>query len=59
MNVVDKPGVLAKITKVLGENNVSINSMEQTAQDGNADLIFMIHKTPESLVKNQLQKLKK
>ncbi|HHX49303.1 MAG TPA: homoserine dehydrogenase [Clostridiales bacterium] len=59
MNVVDKPGVLAKITKVLGENNVSINSMEQTAQDGNADLIFMIHKTPESLVKKSIAEIKK
>ncbi|MGI6594091.1 MAG: homoserine dehydrogenase [Christensenellales bacterium] len=58
MNVVDKPGVLAKITKVFGENNVSINSMEQTAHGGTASLIFMIHKTPESLMKKSIDQMK-
>lgn len=59
MNVVDKPGVLAKITKVLGENNVSINSMEQIAEAGTASLIFMIHKTRESLLKKSVEEMSK
>lgn len=45
MDVVDKPGVLAKIAEVFGRNLVSINSMvqKQTDKEKSARLIFITH----------------
>ncbi|MFO7928297.1 MAG: homoserine dehydrogenase [Candidatus Humimicrobiaceae bacterium] len=45
MDVVDKPGVLAKIAQVFGDNSVSIKSMiqKQSAREGIARLIFITH----------------
>jgi len=45
MDVVDKPGVLAKIAKVFGDNSVSIQSMIQKQLDvkNTARLIFITH----------------
>ncbi len=45
MDVVDKPGVLAKIAEVFGNNLVSINSMvqKQADKERSARLIFITH----------------
>ncbi len=45
MEVVDRPGVLAKIAEVFGKNSVSINSMvqKQTDKEKSARLIFITH----------------
>ena len=45
MDVADKPGVLAKIAKVFGDNSVSIQSMIQKQRDvkDTARLIFITH----------------
>jgi len=45
MEVVDRPGVLAKIAEVFGENSVSINSMvqKQIDKEKSARLIFITH----------------
>ncbi|MBN2073306.1 MAG: homoserine dehydrogenase [Actinobacteria bacterium] len=45
MDAVDRPGVLAKIAKVFGDNRVSINSMiqKQTDEQGRASLVFITH----------------
>lgn len=45
MDVVDKPGVLARIAEVFGRNLVSINSMiqKQTDKEKSARLIFITH----------------
>ncbi|HEY4695559.1 MAG TPA: homoserine dehydrogenase [Candidatus Hydromicrobium sp.] len=45
MDVVDKPGVLARIAEVFGQNLVSINSMVQKQRDKekSARLIFITH----------------
>ncbi len=51
MQVLDRPGVLAKISKVFAEHNVSISSMHQKALGGKASLIFFIHKNKESSMK--------
>ena len=48
MTVADKSGVLAKIAGVFAKYGVSINSLQQTAEDGKASLLFMIHKTGEN-----------
>lgn len=50
MNVMDKPGVLAKIASSFGKYEVSINSVEQIASEGTANIIFMIHITQESAI---------
>ncbi len=46
MDVLDRPGVLAKIAEVFGKNRVSINSMvqKQTSRGKSARLIFITHK---------------
>ncbi len=45
MDVVDKPGVLAKIARVFGDYSVSIQSMiqKQAEKEGTARLIFITH----------------
>jgi len=45
MDVLDRPGVLARIAKVFGDKSVSIKSMiqKQSAKEGIARLIFITH----------------
>ncbi len=48
MNVFDKPGVLAQIAKVFGNNNVSLASVIQRGPRGeNAELMFLTHLVKE------------
>ena len=51
MTVKDKAGVLAKIAASFGKYGVSINSVQQQADDGKASIIFMIHRTSEAALK--------
>lgn len=55
MNVMDKPGVLAKIAASFGKYEVSINSVEQIASEGTANIIFMIHFTQESAINKAIK----
>ncbi len=48
VEVEDRPGVLAQVAAVLGEQNVSIQSMEQEGLESEARLIFITHKALES-----------
>ncbi len=48
VEVDDRPGVLAQVAAVLGEHNVSIQSMEQEGLESEARLIFITHKALES-----------
>ena len=48
VEVEDQPGVLAQVAAVLGEQNVSIQSMEQEGLESEARLIFITHKALES-----------
>jgi homoserine dehydrogenase len=43
LEVADRPGVLASVARVFGENNVSIRSMEQARIGGLARLMFLTH----------------
>ena len=45
--VIDKPGVLAKIASEFGKNNISLNSVVQRQKNGNntAPLVFITHDT--------------
>lgn len=57
MNVKDEAGVLAKISTAFAKNSVSINTMEQLANDNSADIIFMIHETCENNINKALATL--
>ena len=62
LDVVDRPGVLAKVADVFGRHGVSIRSMEQEASEpGNgseARLIFLTHKARERDVQATLHDLR-
>jgi len=55
-NAYDRPGVLAKICGTLGENNISIASMMQTARSANctAPIVIMTHEALEADVRKAL-----
>ncbi|KMT23153.1 homoserine dehydrogenase [Clostridium cylindrosporum] len=49
LTVEDKPGVLGKITSILGDKNVSLSTVIQKGtKDSSVSLVFMTHKTSES-----------
>ncbi len=53
----DRPGVLAKISGALGENNISIESMMQTARSTNCTvpIVIMTHEALEKDVRKALE----
>ncbi len=58
MEVEDKSGVLAKVATVLGEQDISIETMVQkAAKEGNANLLLSTHIAKEKDIKQALQKL--
>jgi len=61
MDVADRPGVLANIAKVFGDNDVSINSMiqKQIGMDNRAKLIFITHIAANRNLYSSIEKLKK
>lgn len=54
VDVTDRPGVLAEVSKVFGDNRVSIRSMEQEGHAGEARLSFMTHSACEGDVRSTL-----
>ena len=60
MEVDDRSGVLAQITKVLGEFDISIESMLQKAHrvKNRVKLLFTTHKCTEAKIQNAIVKLK-
>ena len=58
LSLVDKPGALAKIASVLGENQVSIDRMRQTAHDGDdAPVLIVTHKVTRTNLNKALSKI--
>jgi homoserine dehydrogenase len=57
IDVTDRPGVLATVTKVFGDHNVSIRSMEQEGFAGEARLLFVTHLAREGDVRDTLAEL--
>lgn len=55
-NVEDKPGVIARIAGELGRNNISIESMVQTARSAqeSVPIVIMTHEAREADVRNAL-----
>ena len=62
MNITDSAGVLAKIARVLGENNISIASAIQKEADtatGTAEIIIMTHLSQEKGFRHAIKELNK
>ncbi len=58
MNVIDRPGVLAGIAGVFGNNSVSIATvLQKTSKQGKAELILITHKVMEQNLRNALSLL--
>jgi homoserine dehydrogenase len=57
MDVVDRPGVLAAVTRVFGEHWVSIQSMEQVGAEHEARLVFVTHLAREADIRSTLSEL--
>jgi homoserine dehydrogenase len=56
LKVADKPGVLAKITTLFGEHNISIETMLQRPVDtGFANLLFATHEAVEHDIQNVME----
>ena len=47
LEVEDRPGVLAKIAEILGENEVSVRSVVQRGRGDDATLIMVMHPVSE------------
>jgi len=61
LNVADRPGVLAQISKVLGDNSISISSVIQKETDLNshtAVIVIMTHPAKEKAVQKALRQLR-
>ena len=57
--LVDKPGVLAQFTKVLGENNISINAVSQKEEEKDVvPVIVITHKARYGDLKNAMKEIK-
>jgi len=58
-NVVDKPGVLANVTGILGKNNISIESVIQKVQDTHSKVpvVIMTYGAKEADLKKALKKI--
>ena len=58
MALTDKPGALAKVATVLGEEGVSIDRMRQYGhEDANAPVLIVTHKTTRDAIDHALKRL--
>jgi len=62
MNVADRPGVLAQISKVLGDHLISISSVIQKESDPaaqTAEIVIMTHPAKEKAVQDALKEMER
>ena len=61
LNVVDKPGVLARIATIFGESNIGISSVIQPEghEGKSVPLIFMLHYATNGAVMKALARIAK
>jgi homoserine dehydrogenase len=62
LNVDDKPGVLAKVSKTLGDHNISISSVIQKTVDDKAqtaEIVIMTHPAKEAEMQQALKELER
>jgi homoserine dehydrogenase len=59
LEVEDKPGVLAKIAEILGDNEVSVRSVVQRGSGDDAQLIMVMHPVSERRFDAALKRIAK
>jgi homoserine dehydrogenase len=59
LEVDDRPGVLAQIAEVLGDNEVSVRSVVQRGMGDEAQLIMVMHQVSEKRFEVALEKIAK
>ena len=59
LEVDDRPGVLAQVAEVLGENEVSVRSVVQRGLGGEAQLIMVMHPVSEKKFGSALERIAK
>ena len=59
LEVADKPGVLAQIAKVLGDNEISVKSVVQRGIGDDARLVMVVHECLESRFSAALEEIAK
>jgi homoserine dehydrogenase len=62
LRVIDKPGVLADISRILAQSDISINAMvqkEPTAEEDNVDIIMLTHLTIEKRINEAIVDIEK
>jgi homoserine dehydrogenase len=57
LDVADRPGVLASVTKVLGEHDVSIKSVVQRGMGEHARLVMVSHPVLDSRLRDAVERL--
>jgi len=57
LEVADQPGVLARISSVLGESGVSILTVLQRGEGESARLVMILHRSPEGKVREAIGRL--
>lgn len=58
LQVIDRPGVFAKVAAVFGEEQVSIASIVQKSRGQVADVVLVTHDSPERAVRRVLDRLR-
>jgi homoserine dehydrogenase len=59
LEVADRPGVLAAVADVLGQNEISVRSVVQRGTGEEASLIMVMHECPESRFYAALEEIAK
>jgi homoserine dehydrogenase len=59
LEVADRPGVLAAVAGVLGDNEISVKSMVQRGMGDDARLVMVVHQTPEAGFRKALEGIAK
>lgn len=61
LSIADKPGVLAEVTRILGENAISVRVIDQheITADGAAQVVVLTHETPVGAMKEAFASLAK
>ena len=62
MEVADQPGVMTQITRILGDNNISISGMVQKEVDAtarSAEIVIMTHQAKEAAMQKAIQEMGK
>ena len=57
LEVADEPGVLARVSSVLGESGVSILTVLQRGEGDSARLVMILHRSPEAQVAEAIGRL--